>query len=115
MSRKKCRPPNLNRVAMGRRDRSKRKGLSVEGRQRLREAVLYYRPWRFPYRFLAGRVCVASREENLHEAEERPGKGSQTSCGLALGSLTCGKPASKSPRRLAKHVVSSRALDQRVL
>jgi hypothetical protein len=37
---------NLRRVAAGRRNRAKRKGLSPEGRERLREAALRNRPWR---------------------------------------------------------------------
>jgi hypothetical protein len=37
--------PNPKRVLAGRRNRSVRKGLTAEGRQRLREAALLHRPW----------------------------------------------------------------------
>ena len=37
--------PNPKRVAAGRRNRLKRKGLTPEGRQRLREAALKNKPW----------------------------------------------------------------------
>lgn len=39
------RPPNPNRVAAGRLNRTKRKGLTPEGRERLRQAALANRPW----------------------------------------------------------------------
>jgi hypothetical protein len=38
---------NLRRVAAGRRNRGKWKGLTSEGRERLREAALKNQPWRF--------------------------------------------------------------------
>lgn len=38
---------NPKRVAAGRLNRSKRKGLTEEGRQRLRAFALKYRPWQF--------------------------------------------------------------------
>jgi hypothetical protein len=37
--------PNPKRVAAGKRNRLKRKGLSPEGRERLRQAALANRPW----------------------------------------------------------------------
>lgn len=40
-------PPNPRRVAAGKLNRSKRKGLTPEGRARLRQAALRGRPWRF--------------------------------------------------------------------
>lgn len=36
---------NPRRVAAGRRNRLKRKGLTPEGRQRLRESALNHKPW----------------------------------------------------------------------
>lgn len=39
--------PNPNRVAAGRLNRMKRKGVTPEGRERLRLAALKHRPWRF--------------------------------------------------------------------
>ena len=47
MPRKRTSYPNPNRVAAGKRNRLKRKVLSKEGRQKLREAALVNRPWRF--------------------------------------------------------------------
>ena len=37
--------PNPKRVAAGRRNRAKRKGLTLEGRERLRQSALKHRPW----------------------------------------------------------------------
>lgn len=37
--------PNPNRVAAGRRNRCKRRGLSDAGRERLREAARKHKPW----------------------------------------------------------------------
>lgn len=37
--------PNPRRVAAGRRNRALRKGLTEEGRQRLRESALLHQPW----------------------------------------------------------------------
>jgi hypothetical protein len=37
--------PNPRRVEAGRRNRSKRRGLTPEGRERLRRAALAHRPW----------------------------------------------------------------------
>jgi hypothetical protein len=39
--------PNPKRVAAGKLNRSKRKGLTPQGRERLREAALANRPWVF--------------------------------------------------------------------
>ncbi len=39
---------NPKRVEAGRLNRKKRKGLTPEGRERLRRAALAHRPWRFP-------------------------------------------------------------------
>jgi len=39
--------PNSKRVAAGRRNRQKWRGLSPEGRERLRQAALRHQPWRF--------------------------------------------------------------------
>lgn len=39
--------PDPNRVAAGKRNRLKRKGLTPDGRERLRQAALKHRPWRF--------------------------------------------------------------------
>ena len=39
--------PNPKRVAAGRLNRSKRKGLTPQGRERLRQAALANRPWEF--------------------------------------------------------------------
>ena len=39
--------PNPKRVAAGRRNRLKRKGLTEAGRQRLREAALRNQPWQY--------------------------------------------------------------------
>ena len=39
--------PNPRRVEAGRRNRRKRRGLTAEGRQRLRESALKHKPWRF--------------------------------------------------------------------
>ena len=47
MPRKRTSSPNPNRVAAGKKNRLKRKGLSDEGRQKLREAAIVNRPWRF--------------------------------------------------------------------
>ena len=38
-------PPNPCRVEAGKRNRAKRRGLSADGRERLREAALANRPW----------------------------------------------------------------------
>jgi hypothetical protein len=39
--------PNPRRVAAGKLNRLKSKGLTPEGRERLRQAALLHRPWRF--------------------------------------------------------------------
>ena len=39
--------PNPKRVAAGKLNRMKRKGLTPEGRERLRQAALRHQPWRF--------------------------------------------------------------------
>ena len=39
--------PNPKRVAAGKRNQSKRKGLTPEGRRRVRAAALAHQPWRF--------------------------------------------------------------------
>jgi hypothetical protein len=39
--------PNPRRVAAGRQNRAKRKGLTPAGRERLRQAALRSRPWQF--------------------------------------------------------------------
>ena len=39
--------PNPKRVAAGRLNRAKRKGLTPEGRERVRQAALKNQPWRF--------------------------------------------------------------------
>ena len=39
--------PNPKRVAAGRRNRLKRRGLTAAGRQRLRDAALRNRPWQY--------------------------------------------------------------------
>ena len=39
--------PNPRRVAAGKLNRAKRKGLTPEGRERLRQAALKNRPWQF--------------------------------------------------------------------
>jgi hypothetical protein len=39
--------PNPKRVAAGRVNRQKRKGLTPAGQQRLRESAVHHRPWRF--------------------------------------------------------------------
>ncbi len=39
--------PNAKRVTAGKRNRLQRKGLSAEGRERLRQAALTNQPWRF--------------------------------------------------------------------
>jgi hypothetical protein len=39
--------PNPKRVAAGRLNRMKRKGLTPEGRERLRQSALKNQPWRF--------------------------------------------------------------------
>ena len=39
--------PNPKRVAAGRRNREKRKGLTPEGRERLRQAAYAHQPWRY--------------------------------------------------------------------
>src|SRR5437762_12387530 len=38
--------PNPKRVAAGRLNRAKRKGLTPEGRERLRQSALKHKPWR---------------------------------------------------------------------
>jgi hypothetical protein len=47
MSRTPDHQPNPARVAAGRANRLKRKGISPEGRERLRQAALQNQPWRF--------------------------------------------------------------------
>lgn len=47
MPRKRTSPPNPNRVAAGYRNWLLRKGLSEEGRLRLRDTALAHQPWRF--------------------------------------------------------------------
>ena len=39
-------PPNPKRVAAGRLNRAKRRGLSADGRERLRQAALANQPWK---------------------------------------------------------------------
>jgi hypothetical protein len=39
--------PNPKRVEVGRRNRAKRKGLTPEGREKLRQSALKHRPWRY--------------------------------------------------------------------
>jgi hypothetical protein len=39
--------PNPARVAAGRLNRTKRKGITPEGRERLRQTALQHQPWRF--------------------------------------------------------------------
>jgi len=45
MARKYTRPPNPRCQAAGRANRAKRRGLTADGLQRLREAALRNRPW----------------------------------------------------------------------
>jgi len=40
-------PKNPRRVAAGRLNRMKRKGVTEEGRRKMREAALKYRPWQY--------------------------------------------------------------------
>lgn len=53
--------PNPKRVAAGRLNRAKRKGLTPEGRERLRQSALKNQPWRFSTgpRSPAGKAKVA--------------------------------------------------------
>jgi hypothetical protein len=53
--------PNPRRVAAGRRNQLKSKGLTPAGRERLRQAALKNRPWRFSTgpRTAAGKAQVA--------------------------------------------------------
>ena len=53
--------PNPRRIAAGRLNRQKRKGLTPAGRERLRQAALRNRPWRFATgpRTPAGKARVA--------------------------------------------------------
>ncbi len=53
--------PNPHRVAAGRLNRAKRKGLTPEGRERLRQAALGNRPWLFSTgpRTTAGKATAA--------------------------------------------------------
>lgn len=53
--------PNPKRVAAGRLNRAKRKGLTPEGRERLRQSALKNQPWRFSTgpRSAAGKAKVA--------------------------------------------------------
>jgi hypothetical protein len=39
--------PNPRRVEAGRRNRARRKGLTPEGREKLRQMALEHKPWRF--------------------------------------------------------------------
>src|SRR5579871_3935548 len=54
--------PNPRRVAAGKRNRAKRKGLTAKGRERLRQAALQNQPWRFSTgpRTPAGKARVAA-------------------------------------------------------
>jgi hypothetical protein len=54
--------PNPRRVAAGQRNRARRKGLTPAGRERLRQAALKHRPWRFSTgpRTAAGKANVAA-------------------------------------------------------
>ena len=40
-------PPDPRRSAIARQNRAKRKGLTPEGRERLRQSTLKHQPWRF--------------------------------------------------------------------
>ena len=53
--------PNPKRVAAGRLNRAKRKGLTPEGRERLRQLALKHQPWQFSTgpRSAAGKAKVA--------------------------------------------------------
>jgi hypothetical protein len=60
-----ARQPNPKRVAAGKLNHAKRKGLTPEGRERLREAALLHQPWRFSTgpRSPAGKARIAARNK----------------------------------------------------
>src|SRR5262245_23533624 len=59
--------PNPNRVEAGRRNRALRKGLTEEGRRRLREAALYHRPWEHA----TGPLTAAGRARSAANGKQR--------------------------------------------
>lgn len=61
MAKHEAHEPNPRRVAAGRRNRSRRGPLSATGLQRLREAALRHRPWRYATgpKTAAGKARVA--------------------------------------------------------
>ena len=69
--------PNPKRVEAGRKNRSKRQGLTPEGRERLRRAALLHRPWEHATgpRSAAGKARSAAngkvRQKGPESARER--------------------------------------------
>jgi hypothetical protein len=61
--------PNPRRVAAGKLNRAKRKGLTPEGRERLRQAALRNRPWRFSTgpQTTAGKAAAARNGERRRD------------------------------------------------
>jgi hypothetical protein len=93
--------PNPRRVAAGRRNRAKRKGLTPAGRERLRQAALRSRPWRFSTgpRTAAGKARSA---QNGRARQRGPVSARRLRAGLAdvralLGELRAGRRAAALP------------------
>jgi len=63
--------PNAKRVAAGKRNRLKRRGLTPEGRERLRQAALTNRPWRFSTgpRTARGKASAAANGKKRQKGE----------------------------------------------
>src|SRR5438132_2591461 len=61
--------PNPRRVAAGRANRAKRKGVTADGRERLRLAALKNQPWRFSTgpRTAAGKAKVAQNGKSRQQ------------------------------------------------
>ncbi len=61
--------PNPRRIAAGKLNRSKRRGLTPEGRQRLREAAMRNKPWAYSTgpRTPAGKAKVAQNGKALQK------------------------------------------------
>ena len=67
--------PKPRRVAANRRNRAKRKGLTPEGREKLRQSALKHRPWRYSTgpRTVEGkaRVALAAKKRKAGELSLR--------------------------------------------